>query len=128
SALASLAPEDFTAPLPALAAQLDTALYAHVESLLRELETDPPLSPDLVREDLLKCSTRLRKQYLSRLIGELRFLQMDAQEQGAEDRLRELRAITDRLTRDYYQIDRRFYAATLVGRRHAKDQTGSNHV
>ena len=128
SALASLAPEDFAAPLPALAAQLDTALYAHVESLLRELETDPPLSPDLVREDLLKCSTRLRKQYLSRLIGELRFLQMDAQEQGAEERLRELRAMTDRLTRDYYQIDRRFYAATLVGRRHAKDQAGSNHV
>ncbi|MBC7315212.1 MAG: DNA primase [Chloroflexi bacterium] len=128
SALASLAPEDFAAPLPSLAAQLDTALYAHVESLLRELETDPPLSPDLIREDLLKCSTRLRKQYLSRLIGELRFLQMDAQEQGAEERLRELRAMTDRLTRDYYQIDRRFYAATLVGRRNAKDQAGSNHV
>ncbi len=128
AALASLAPEDLEAPLPALAGRLDTALYAHVESLLRELETDPPLSPDLIREDLLKCSTRLRKQYLSRLIGELRFLQMDAQEQGAEERLRELRALTDRLTRDYYQIDRRFYAATLVGRRQAKDQAGSNHV
>lgn len=128
AALTSLAPEDLTAPLPALANRLDTALYAHIEYLLREIEADPPLSPDLIREDLLKCSTRLRKQYLSRLIGELRFLQIDAQEQGAQERLRELRAMTDRLTRDYYQIDRRFYAATLAGRRQAKDQIGPNHA
>ena len=97
-------------------AGLDTDQTAHVEWLLDTLCGGPPFSPEMAREDLVKCSMRLRKKYLSRLIGELRFVQQDAQEHGTEERVRELNEIIDDLTRDYLQIDQRAYAATLAGR------------
>jgi len=97
-------------------AGLDTDQTAHVEWLLDTLCAGPPFSPEMAREDLVKCSMRLRKKYLSRLIGELRFVQQDAQEHGTEERVRELNEIIDDLARDYLQIDQRAYAATLAGR------------
>ncbi len=97
-------------------AGLDTDQTAHVEWLLDMLRAGPPFSPEMAREDLVKCSMRLRKKYLSRLIGELRFVQQDAQEHGTEERVRELNEIIDDLTRDYLQIDQRAYAVTLAGR------------
>lgn len=103
-------------------AGLDNALSAHVESLLQALRAGPPLSPEMVREDLLKCSTRLRKSYLLRLIRELRFVQQDAQEEGAAERVLELCGMIDQLTRHCLEIDRRAYAATLIGRRQSKEK------
>ena len=97
-------------------AGLDTDQTAHVEWLLDTLCAGPPFSPEMAREDLVKCSMRLRKKYLSRLIGELRFVQQDAQEHGTQERVRELNEMIDDLTRDYLQIDQRTYAATLAGR------------
>ena len=97
-------------------AGLDTDQTAHVEWLLDTLCGGPPFSPEMAREDLVKCSMRLRKKHLSRLIGELRFMHQDAQEHGTEERVRELNEIIDDLTRDYLQIDQRAYAATLAGR------------
>ncbi|MBC7234252.1 MAG: DNA primase [Chloroflexi bacterium] len=94
----------------------DSELRAHVESLLHGLEAGPSLPPDLVREDIIKCATRLQKQYLGRLLRELRYLQQSAQEEGSAERVRELNETIERLRRDYREIDRRFYAATLLGR------------
>ena len=97
-------------------AGLDTDQTAHVEWLLDTLCGGPPFSPEMAREDLVKCSMRLRKKYLSHLIGELRFVHQDAQEHGTEERVRELNEVIENLTRDYLQIDQRVYAATLAGR------------
>lgn len=105
---------------------LDTELNAHVESLLQTLRVGPPLSPEAAHEDLMKCSTRLRKSFLSHLLRDLRFVLQDAQEQGAQERVRELNAMIERLTRDYFESDRRFYAATLLGRKKAKEGSGSS--
>jgi len=95
---------------------LDTDQMAHVEWLLRTLYSGPPLSPDLAREDLVKCSMRLRKRHLSRLIRELRFVQEEAQERGTEETVRELNEVIEKLRRDYLEIDQRAFAATMVGR------------
>ena len=95
---------------------LDSELNDHVESLSRRLLSGPPLSPEMIQEDLMKCSTRLRKNQLARLIRELRFMQQDAQEDGLEDGVRELNRAIDQLTRDHLEIDQRYYAATLIGR------------
>jgi DNA primase len=108
-------------------AGLDSALDAHVESLLQRLQVGPSLSAEMVQEDLMKCSSRLRKSYFSRLIDELRFLIQDAQEQGLKERARELDEMIERLRRDHLQIDHRFYAETLVGRRRIKDDVVSHH-
>ena len=66
-----------------LAETLDTALAAHVESLLQQLSVGPPLDAEMVREDLIKCSTRLRKERLSHLIQQYRFMQQEAQAEGS---------------------------------------------
>ncbi|MHB1296122.1 MAG: DNA primase [Anaerolineae bacterium] len=100
-----------------LEGRLDSELRAHVESLLQSLQSGPPLSPEMVREDLLKCSTRLKKSHLSRLIRDLRFVLQDAQDDGNEAQLRDINALIDGLTRDYHLIDQRSYAATFVGRK-----------
>ena len=75
----------------------------------------------------MKCSNRLRKSYFSRLIGELRFLIQDAQEQGLRERGRELDEMIEQLRQDYLQIDHHFYTETLVGRRRTKDDVVSHH-
>ena len=108
-------------------AGLAKELAAHVESLLQRLQIGPFLPEEMVQEDLMKCSSRLRKSYFSRLIGELRFLIQDAQEEGAEERVRELDGMIEELRRDYLQIDHRFYAETFVGRRRIKDGVISHH-
>ena len=95
---------------------LDSALRGHVESLLHKLELGPPLSPEMVRDDLIKSAARLQKNHLSALIAELQFLQRDAQEQGSAERLRELSALTEKLRRDYLRVDQQYYAATLMGK------------
>jgi len=108
-------------------AGLDSELDTHVESLLQRLQVGPLLSAEMVQEDLMKCSSRLRKSYFSRLIGELRFLIQDAQEQGLRERGRELDEMIERLRQDYLQIDHHFYTETLVGRRRTKDDVVSHH-
>ena len=107
--------------------ELDSELDAHVESLLQRLQIGPSLPEELVREDVMKCSSRLRKSYFSRLIEELRFLIQDAQEEGAEERVRELDGMIEELRQDYLQIDHRFYAETLVGKRRIKDGMIPHH-
>ncbi len=98
--------------------QLDTESGRQVESLLQRFSSGPPLSADMLREDLIKCSTRLRKQEIARRIEELRFVQQDAEGQGLVDQVHALSAKIKQLTNDYLQIEKRFYAATYVGRRH----------
>jgi DNA primase len=112
--------------LEKFAVGLDTELNAHVESLLQTLRVGPPLSPEAAHEDLMKCFTRLRKSYLSRLIHDLRFVLQDAQEQGAQERVRELNAMIEQLTRDYFESDKRSYAATLLGRKKAREGSASS--
>ena len=97
-------------------AALDTDQSAHVESLLRALDGAPLPPPEMVWEDLIKCSMRLRKRNLSRLTDELRFVQQDAQERGAEERVRELSEMMKKAARQYREIYQRAYAATLAGR------------
>ena len=96
--------------------QLDTELAGHVESVVRILRSGPPLSADMVREDLTKVSVRLRRDHLGRLLRELRFMLQDAQEEGDEERVQALNHMIDPLARDYLDVDRRSYAVTLVGR------------
>ena len=105
--------------------RLDSELSAHVESLLRRLSSDPPLSPDMTRDDLVKSAVRLQKGHLARLIRELQFLQQDAQEHGQEQSLRDLNHLIEELRQDYLLIDQRYYAATLV--RRPRKQLPSSH-
>jgi len=95
---------------------LDAHLRAHVESALRVLRDGPPLSLESSREDFLKCAIRLRLTFLSRSLNELRFVLEDAQEEGDQDRVREINARIERLTKDYLEIHRQSYAVSLVGR------------
>jgi DNA primase len=95
---------------------LDSELRTHVESLLQRLQAEPSLSPDLVRGDVIKCATRLRKRHISRLMSELCFLQRDAQEEGTPGRVREINREIEQLRRTYLHIDQRFHAATFIGR------------
>jgi len=114
-ALGTLGPEvEITDAL----AGLDTELRVHVQFLLQQLRNGPPLSLEMMEEDALKCSARLRKDYLARLIQDLRFVQQEAQEEGAEERVRELNQRIEQVRRDYLAIDQGFYAVTLVGRKH----------
>ena len=96
--------------------QLDIEMAGHVESVLRTLHSGPPLSADMVREDLTKVLVRLRRDHLGRLLRELRFMQQDAQEEGDEERVQALNRMIDPLAREHLDMDRRSYAVTLVGR------------
>lgn len=106
---------------------LDSETSSHIESILRELESGPPLTEEMVREDLLKSSARLRRKQLSTLIEELRFMQQEAEAATLNDRARQLERTIEDLTRDYLELDRRFYAATFVGRRHFQNH-GTSHA
>ena len=90
--------------------------------MLVRLENDPSLALELVREDMLKSSARLCKSHLARLIREVRFLQQDAQDQGAADQVGQLNRVIDGLMHDYLKIDQRYHATTMVGRREGKDK------
>ena len=116
--LLNRAEEDFT--IGVLTERLDTETNHQVESLLQQYRSGPPLSGEMLREDILKCATRLRRQQILRRIEELRFVQQDSQEQGLKERVRELNAQIKLLTTEYLQIERRFYAATFVGRRNTE--------
>jgi len=126
-ALRSYAPKAAQWSLEEFALGLDTELRAHVESLQQTLRAGPPLTPEAAHEDLMKCSIRLRRDYLSRLIHDLRFVLQDAQEQGAQERVREVNAMMERLTRERYESDRRSYAATLLGRKKAREGSASGN-
>jgi hypothetical protein len=114
-------PDPDTFELAAFAQALDTALAAHVESLAHRLLAGPPLGVEPAQEDLKKCVSRLRKGHVSRLLGAYRFMQQDAQEQGATEDARRYNAMIDELTRTYLEIERQFHAATLIGRKHVKE-------
>ena len=126
-ALRSYAPKMAQWSLGEFALGLDTELRAHVESLQQTLRAGPPLTPEAAHEDLMKCSIRLRRDYLSRLIHDLRFVLQDAQEQGAQERVREVNAMMEQLTRERYESDRRSYAATLLGRKKAREDSASGN-
>ncbi|MFO7698015.1 MAG: DNA primase [Anaerolineae bacterium] len=96
---------------------LDSESGAQVESLGQRLLSGPPLSEEMFREDLIKCCMRLRRQEISRRIEELRFIQQDAQDEGQLDLARELSTQIAGLTSEHLRIERRFQAATYVGRR-----------
>ncbi|MHB1316983.1 MAG: DNA primase [Anaerolineae bacterium] len=96
---------------------LDSESGAQVQSLNQRLLSGPPLSEDMFREDLIKSSTRLRRQEISRRIEELRFMQQDAQDEGQLDLARELASQIAELTSEHLRIERRFQAATYVGKR-----------
>jgi DNA primase len=106
---------------------LDIELRARVESLLSLLQSDPPLSPEMIREDLGKSVMRLRKGHISRLMRELRFIQQDAQEQGLSEQVKQLNETIEQLRREYLQVDHRIHAATLVGRKQAREGLVTNH-
>jgi DNA primase len=108
--------EQRTPDIEAFCQTLDSDLSAHVESLLRRLQEEPPLSLDSVREGLVKFFTRLQKFRLDRLLREMNDVQQDAQEEGASERVHEIVQTIEQLRRDRREIDRRFYAATLTGR------------
>lgn len=116
SALVAFMDEDASYDAHAFCDGLDNELGAHVESLLQRLRAEPSLPPDLVRGDVVKCATRLRKRHISRLINELCFLQRDAQKEKAGERVRELDEKIEQLRRTYLRIDQRFHAATFIGR------------
>ena len=109
------------------AGRLDIVLRERVESLRQQLRADPPLSSEMILEDLTKSAIRLRKQRISRLIQELRFALQDAQGHPPLDDARQLNESIERLTRDYLQIDQSYYAATYVGRKNNRDKTLANH-
>ncbi len=100
-----------------LAELLDTESARQVESLLRRYRSGPPLSAEMLREDMSKCAARLRRHRVLQRIEELRFVQQDAQEQGQGDLVRELNLQLQQLTAECLEIERRFYATTYVGRR-----------
>lgn len=97
-------------------ASLDTSLRGHVESLLRSLGEDPSFPLQAGHEEIAKSAIRLRQEYLSRSLNELRFMLEDAQEEGHQERVREILAQIDRITREYRELHRRLYAVSLVGR------------
>ncbi len=99
---------------------LDSESARQVESLLQRYHSGPPLSAEMLREDMDKCAARLRRQQILRRVEELRFVQQDAQEQGQSERVHELNAQVQQLTAECLEIERRFYAATYVGRRNAE--------
>lgn len=106
--------------IPELLERLDTESARQVESLLQRYRSGPPLSAEMLQEDLGKCAARLRRQQVLRRIEELRFVQQDAQEQGESERVREINAQVQRLMAECLEIERRFYAATYVGRRNTE--------
>lgn len=116
SALCDFMDENASYDIPTFCDILDNELGAHIESLLQRLQAEPSLSPDLIRGDVIKCATRLRKRHISRLINDLCFLQRDAQKEGARKRVKELDEKIERLRRTYLRIDQRFHAATFIGR------------
>lgn len=106
--------------------RLDTESARQVQSLLQRYRSGPPLSADMLREDLCKCATRLQGHQVQRRIEELRFAQQDAQEQGLLERVRELNAQIRQLTLERLEIERRSFAATYVGRRTAEPNVTNN--
>jgi hypothetical protein len=106
---------------------LDSELRAHVESLLQRLRAGPTLSLEAAQEDVIKCALRLRRDQITRLIRELRFMQQDAQEQADGELVRELNTRIEALGRDHLELDRQTHAATLVGRKEAREQKSAGN-
>jgi DNA primase len=100
---------------------LDSELRTHVESLLQRLHAGPALAPEAALEDATKCALRLRRDYLSRLVRDLRFMQQDAQEQADAELVRELSTRIDALRREHLDLDKQTHAITLVGRKEARE-------
>jgi DNA primase len=101
---------------------LDSELRAHVESLLQRLKADPPLQPEEAREDAVKCALRLRRDRMTQRLRELRFMLQDAQEQDDPEMVRNVQAQIEALGREQLQLDRRAHAATLAGRKEARER------
>ncbi|MGI6367872.1 MAG: DNA primase [Anaerolineae bacterium] len=103
-------------------AALDTESGTQVESLARQISSGPPMSEDMYREDLIKACTRLRRQEVGRRMQELRYVQMEAEDEGE---IRDLGARIATLTVEYLRIERLFQSATYTGKRQ-QQQTGSS--
>jgi len=112
--------------LEEILSELDSETKQRVESLLHTRQSYPDLPPEMIREDLAKSSTRLRKSYLTHLIGELRFVQQDAQQEGDRETILQLNQTIKQLTQEYREIERRYHAATFQGRRQNREQWTSN--
>ena len=95
---------------------LDNALSGHVESLDLGLSAGPPLSGDMLRDDLSKSVARLQKSHISALIGDLRHLLLDLQDGHEELALRELTERIEELRLEQRQIEQRLHAVTFAGR------------
>ena len=108
-------------------AGLDTELSGHVESLLERLRSGPALSFEMMQEDAIKSAIALSKLHLARLIAELHFMLQDAAEEGLEEDLRQIYKTITALNRDLQDINRGYYAATLMGRKRAREGSDSDH-
>jgi DNA primase len=95
--------------------RLDTQVGAHVQSLHSRLQGGPPLSPDMVREDLTKSTIRLRQNYLAQRMHDLEFLLSDASASGELDRVAEISAWIDQGRIELRLLHQRAHSLSLTG-------------
>ncbi|MGC9359283.1 MAG: DNA primase [Anaerolineae bacterium] len=95
--------------------RLDRQVGAHVQSLHARLQGGPPLSPDMVREDLTKSTIRLRQNYLAQRMHDLEFLLSDATASGERERVAEISAWIDQGRTELRLLHQRAHALSLTG-------------
>lgn len=95
--------------------RLDTEVRAHVESLHSRLQGGPPLSPEMVREDLTKSTIRLRERYLSQRMRELEFLLLDATASSELERVAQISDLIDRGRTELRLLHQRAHELSLIG-------------
>jgi len=95
--------------------RLDTQVGAHVQSLHSRLQGGPPLSPDMVREDLIKSTIRLRQKHLAQRMHDIEFLLSDATATGELERVAEISAWIDQGRAELRLLHQRAHALSLSG-------------
>ncbi len=111
--LPTLEPEEDA--LERVQARLDSSVAAHVESLHSRLQGGPPLSPEMVREDLIKSTIRLRERSLSRTMRELRFLLDDAAASGELEGVAHISGLINRGRTELRLLHQRAHELSLIG-------------
>jgi len=111
--LPTLEPEEDA--LERVQARLDSSVAAHVESLHSRLQGGPPLSPEMVREDLIKSTIRLRERSLSRTMRELQFLLDDATESGELEGVAHISGLINRGRTELRLLHQRAHELSLIG-------------
>jgi len=96
-------------------AHLDTSVGAHVESLHSRLQGGPPLSPEMVREDLIKSTIRLRERSLSRTMRELQFLLDDAVASSELEGVAHISDLINRGRTELRLLHQRAHELSLIG-------------